>query len=151
MVAAKWDWNIGFHDQPLWLACRTGGGDQRGGGGDAVFNELRVLRSTSDGASEGRVPFSVCATHVLLLAGVVVFAHHPALFMGILLLFLGIASAYPQHQDRLILREALMVGFFLAGTGGARWHAAMVAAAAAAQDVPGSGVLRCHGADGHHR
>ena len=35
--------------------------------------------------------------------------------MGVLLLFLGIASAYPRFQDRLILREALMVGFFLAG------------------------------------
>jgi predicted cation transporter len=45
----------------------------------------------------------------------VVFAHHPALFLGLFLLFLGIAQAYPQHQDRLILREALLVAFFLAG------------------------------------
>jgi Na+/H+ antiporter NhaD/arsenite permease-like protein len=33
----------------------------------------------------------------------------------LLLFFIGFAKAYPQHQDRLIVREALLVGFFLAG------------------------------------
>jgi hypothetical protein len=51
----------------------------------------------------------------LFLAGVVTFAHHPAVFMGLLLFFLGFATAYPQFQDRLMLREGLMVAFFLAG------------------------------------
>ena len=37
------------------------------------------------------------------------------MFMGIFLLFLGIANAYERHQDRLILREGLLVVFFLAG------------------------------------
>jgi Na+/H+ antiporter NhaD/arsenite permease-like protein len=32
-----------------------------------------------------------------------------------MLLFLGIAAAYPQHQSRLMLKEALLVAFFLAG------------------------------------
>ena len=32
-----------------------------------------------------------------------------------LLFFLGLATAYPQYQDRLILREGLLVAFFLAG------------------------------------
>ena len=35
--------------------------------------------------------------------------------MGLLLFFIGFASAYQAHQDRLILREALLVAFFLAG------------------------------------
>jgi predicted cation transporter len=35
--------------------------------------------------------------------------------MGLLLFFIGYASAYAHHQDRLILREALLVAFFLAG------------------------------------
>lgn len=47
--------------------------------------------------------------------GVVIFAHHPAIFMGLFLFFLGVCSAYPDHQDRLILREGLLVAFFLAG------------------------------------
>jgi Na+/H+ antiporter NhaD/arsenite permease-like protein len=35
--------------------------------------------------------------------------------MGLFLLFLGFASAYSKYQERLILREGLLVAFFLAG------------------------------------
>src|SRR3954471_18187682 len=35
--------------------------------------------------------------------------------MGLFLLFLGLAEAYRRHHDRLMLREGLMVAFFLAG------------------------------------
>jgi hypothetical protein len=42
-------------------------------------------------------------------------ADSPAVFMGLLLFFLGFAHAYERYQDRLILREGLMVAFFLAG------------------------------------
>ena len=52
---------------------------------------------------------------MLFLVGVVVFAHHPPVFLGLLLFFLGLATAYPQFQDRLMLREGLLVAFFLAG------------------------------------
>jgi hypothetical protein len=53
--------------------------------------------------------------HFFFLVAVVATAHHPAVFIGLLLFFLGIANAYERHQDRLILREGLLVGFFLAG------------------------------------
>jgi predicted cation transporter len=52
---------------------------------------------------------------MLFLVGVVACAHHPVVFIGLLLLFLGFSEAYGRHQDRLILREGLLVGFFLAG------------------------------------
>jgi Na+/H+ antiporter NhaD/arsenite permease-like protein len=55
------------------------------------------------------------AIHLFMLAGVVVFAHHPAIFMGLFLFFLGLAHAYERYQDRLLLREGLLVAFFLAG------------------------------------
>lgn len=61
------------------------------------------------------LPPGVVAIHLLLLAGVVAFAHHPPVFLGLLLFFLGFASAYPQFQDRVMLREGLLVAFFLAG------------------------------------
>jgi hypothetical protein len=35
--------------------------------------------------------------------------------MGLFLFFLGITHAYEHHQDRLILKEGLLVAFFLAG------------------------------------
>ena len=53
--------------------------------------------------------------HLFFLTGVVIFAHHPVIFIGLLLFFLGFAHAYERYQDRLILHEGLMVAFFLAG------------------------------------
>jgi Putative Na+/H+ antiporter len=53
--------------------------------------------------------------HSLLLALVVICAHEPVLFMGLLLVFVAYAHCYPQHQKPLIWREALMVACFLAG------------------------------------
>jgi hypothetical protein len=53
--------------------------------------------------------------NTLILFGIVVFAHHPALFLGLLLFFMGFATAYRRHQGRLIIREGLLVAFFLAG------------------------------------
>jgi len=37
------------------------------------------------------------------------------IFMGLLLFFIGYTTAYSNHQDPLILRQALLVAFFLAG------------------------------------
>jgi hypothetical protein len=62
-----------------------------------------------------RVPASFVAANVAILALVVFTNHHPEIFMGLFLLFLGLAEAYGRHHDRLILREGLMVAFFLAG------------------------------------
>jgi hypothetical protein len=45
----------------------------------------------------------------------VFFSHNTPVFMGFFMLFMGVATAYPQYQERLILREGLMVAFFLAG------------------------------------
>ena len=61
------------------------------------------------------LPVLVIAIHVAFLASIVVFAHYPAVFMGLLLAFLGFASAYRKYQSRLMLREALLVAVFLAG------------------------------------
>lgn len=62
-----------------------------------------------------RAPLTVIGVHLLFLIGVVVFSHHPTVFMALFLFFMGFATAYPQYQDRLILREGLLVAFFLAG------------------------------------
>ncbi|MCL2657745.1 MAG: putative Na+/H+ antiporter [Betaproteobacteria bacterium] len=62
-----------------------------------------------------QVPFALVVAHLAFLVGVIVFSHHPAIFMGLFLFFLGVAHAYQHYQDRLILREGLLVAFFLAG------------------------------------
>lgn len=66
-------------------------------------------------AQERRVPWPLVLVHIALLAGIVVFAHYPVVFLALFLMFLGIVQAYGRHQSPLVLREALLVGFFLAG------------------------------------
>jgi hypothetical protein len=61
------------------------------------------------------VPLPVIAIHLAFLAAVVLLAHHPVAFLGLFLLFLGFTQAYERHQDALIVKEALLVAFFLAG------------------------------------
>lgn len=64
---------------------------------------------------EPPVPILVQAIHLAFLAGVVVFVHHPVIFMGLFLFFMGFTQAYSKYQSPLILKEGLLVGFFLAG------------------------------------
>ena len=114
MVAATWKWDLAYMLAHFgWKAALA-----------VVVNVLlttfvfrhelaRLPRHAA--ASSPPLPGWVTGLHVLFLCGVVVFAHHPPVFLGLLLFFLGFATAYPQFQDRLILREGLLVAFFLAG------------------------------------
>lgn len=61
------------------------------------------------------VPAWLTTLHLMFLAAVVYFAHHPDVFFGIAMLFLGLTTATREYQDNLKLREGLLVGFFLAG------------------------------------
>ena len=116
MVAGKWGWDIAFMITTFgWKAALAVGVNAL-----AVtyffHRELRELRIESPARrAESDMPHFVTVMHLLFLAGVIVFAHHPPIFMGLLLFFLGFASAYKRYQDRLILREGLLVSFFLAG------------------------------------
>lgn len=77
-----------------------------------------LLRPHLRAASAADLPhpaWTVSLAHLGFLAAVVLLAHHPVLFLGLFLLFLGYTQAYPKHQDPLLLKEALLVGFFLAG------------------------------------
>lgn len=62
-----------------------------------------------------RIPPAIVAVHLATLAVVVALAHHPVAFLGLFLLFLGFAQAYERYQNPLIIKEGLLVGFFLAG------------------------------------
>ncbi len=80
-----------------------------------LFSREIVQLPAAQSTESPRVPVPLLLAHLLFLLGIVVFAHHPAAFMAVLLLFMGTATAYQQHQDRLILREGLLVAFFLGG------------------------------------
>ena len=114
MVAGTWGWDIAFMITHFgWRAIL------------AVFVNAAVVtmlfrrelaQVTMVEETDTRpMPVAMIVIHIAFLAGVVVFAHHPPMFLGLFLFFLGFASAYDRFQDRLILREGLLVAFFLAG------------------------------------
>jgi hypothetical protein len=116
MVAATWNWDSAFMLTTFgWKAAIA-----------VLINATlatavlsRHLRNAPDPteamARSTPVPLPVVAIHVAFLAAVVVLAHHPVAFLGLFLLFLGFAQAYERHQSPLIVKEALLVAFFLAG------------------------------------
>ena len=61
------------------------------------------------------IPLVVTLIHLGFLVGVVVGAHHPVVFIGLLLFFMGFTTAYERYQSPLMLRESLLVAFFLGG------------------------------------
>ena len=114
MVAAKWGWDLPFmlatFGWKVALAVTINALAVT-----LIFaRELRRLPSPPP-SKAAAVPLPITASHLAFLASVVLFAHHPAVFMGLLMMFVGFAAAYERHQDRLIVREGLMVAFFLAG------------------------------------
>jgi len=121
MVAATWHWDSAFMASHFgWKAALA-----------VLINAtgacLLLRRHLAAGSGAGHVaqepsagdavpiPWPVAVVHLALLAGVVVLAHHPVLFLGLFLLFLGFTQAYERYQSPLIVKEGLLVGFFLAG------------------------------------
>ncbi len=112
MVASTWGWDTAFMFQNFGLEACV-----------AIFiNALIVtllfhkqLLEPEMKATVTRIPINITVIHLLFLGGIVGFAHDPVIFMWLLLFFIGFTTAYPKHQNPLILREALLVGFFLAG------------------------------------
>jgi len=61
------------------------------------------------------VPVWVTLIHILFMGWTIFNAHHPELFVPGLLFFLGFAQVTAPFQNRVNLKPALMVGFFLGG------------------------------------
>ena len=112
MVASTWGWSSGFMFANFGLGSCI-----------AIFiNAMlatvifhRQLVEPESKTAQSKMPVTTTFIHLLFLAGIVGFAHDPVIFMWLLLFFIGYTTAYPKHQSPLILREALLVGFFLAG------------------------------------
>jgi len=113
MVAGTWDWTTPYMFTHFgWRAASS----------CAVSTVLVALLfrrelSRIEPVRDERagVPVWLTAAHLGTLAMVVLFAHHPDVFFGVFVLFLGVVTATQKHQEALKLREGLLVGFFLAG------------------------------------
>lgn len=115
MVAGKWGWDISFMLATFGWKAAVAVAVNAIGAMLLFRKELARLPLAAGNGGGAPAPLALVAAHLVFLTGVVVFAHHPAIFMGLFLFFLGVASAYQRHPDRLILREGLLVAFFLAG------------------------------------
>ena len=114
MVASTWGWDLSFMLGHFgWKAVTA-----------VLINSVslvllfgRELKSIANPpvTTEAPAPWLVTAIHLLFLVGMVAFSHHPAVFLGLFMFFLGFTAAYERYQSPLILREALLVAFFLAG------------------------------------
>ncbi|QWE30547.1 putative Na+/H+ antiporter [Polynucleobacter sp. Adler-ghost] len=112
MVASTWGWSSAFMFANFGLEAMI-----------AIFINATIvtllfhkqLIEPISKADQTRIPLTITVIHLFFLLGIVAFAHDPVIFMWLLLFFIGYTTAYPKHQNPLILREALLVGFFLAG------------------------------------
>ena len=113
MVAGKWGWGT-WHmaSQFGWRAVAS-----------CLCSTLLVVLCfwkqlnavEVDTTQQQKVPGWLTGLHLMFLALVVAFAHHPDVFFGVFMMFLGLVTATKEYQDPLKLKEGLLVGFFLAG------------------------------------
>jgi len=116
MVAETWGWDLHFMSSVFgWKAAI------------AVLinallvsiifkNELAKLGAESTKPVDSpKMPAILIIVHLAFLFATVWFSHHPVVFIGLFLFFLGFTHAYPEHQSKLMLKEGLLVGFFLGG------------------------------------
>ncbi len=123
MVASQWDWNVEFMFRNFGCKAAV-----------AVFcstllvvccglPQLRTIPLATDSdlhddqrAAELPItPWWVSVVHLIALALVVLTAHHPNVFFGVFVFFLGFCVVTKEYQEALKLKEGLLVGGFLAG------------------------------------
>lgn len=115
MVADKWDWNL------LFMLKTFGWKSSLAVIVNALFitlfysKELKRLKQDYQRDIKSSKPTIVTIVHVVFLIAVVYYIHHPILFLGLFIFFLGFTHVYNKYQNKLFLREGLLVGFFLVG------------------------------------
>lgn len=115
MVASTWNWNSAFMLATFgWKAAIA----VLVNASIAVYflrSYLHDAPAQLNTLTESKVPLTVVLMHLAFLGGIVALAHHPVAFLGLFLMFLGFTQAYERYQHPLIIKEALLVAFFLAG------------------------------------
>lgn len=116
MVASTWQWDSAFMFATFgWKAALAVLVNATACAFVLRRHLLGASAQASEASAEAPIPKPVVLVHLGLLAGVVLLAHHPVAFLGLFLLFLGFTQAYERYQSPLIIKEALLVAFFLAG------------------------------------
>jgi hypothetical protein len=115
MVADRWGWDIST--MLTMFGWKAAVATVVNAAGAAWYHRcyLKDLPTAKPTLASVEVPLWVIGVHLAFLVGIVVFSHNPLVFGAVFLFFLGFTEAYKAHQSRLMLREGLMVAFFLAG------------------------------------
>jgi len=113
MVASKWQWDTVFMLTHFgWkaaLSCLISTAMV------AYVFRKELLNLEAQHVKTDPIPAWLTLAHLGFLGAVVGFAHHPDVFFGVFMMFLGLVTATKEYQDSLKLKEGLLVGFFLAG------------------------------------
>lgn len=115
MVAKQWGWSSAFMAQHFgWKAAIA-----------VIINAsvtsyllrdyITPVMVNTIGHTKQPYSVPVSLTHIVVLIGVVYFAHIPLIFMGLFLLFYALSKATKAYQSPLLIKESLWVGIFLAG------------------------------------
>lgn len=115
MVAGPWGWDVAHMLTHFGPRAALGIFVNTAGLLWLFRKDLAALESAPAPTAALQAPTGLAVLHLLLLAAVVASAHHPRVFVGVFLLFLGVVQVTREYQEELRLREALLVAFFLAG------------------------------------
>lgn len=115
MVAERWGWDMTHMLTVFGWKAALAALINAAGATVAFRSYLAQLPRTTGTNGTSAVPLWVIGVHLAFLAGVVMAGHSMLVFAGLFLFFLGFTEAYRRYQNKLILREGLLVGFFLAG------------------------------------
>jgi hypothetical protein len=125
MVAGKWGWDTPFMFRHFGLEAVTGIIISNVLYWTFFRRDFAALRTVEEAPPKLRTPIYVTVIHLLFLAWTVLNAHHTALVVFGALFFIAWVAATKPHQEALVLRGPLLVGFFLAGLvahgGGQQW------------------------------
>jgi hypothetical protein len=115
MVAERWGFDLPFMLQTFGWKAALAVAVNAAGVAFLFRNYLQALPDSPASLGRLEVPVWIAGVHLTFLAAVVAFNHHPIVFLALFMFFLGFAEAYKRHQSQLILREGLLVAFFLGG------------------------------------
>lgn len=121
MVATKWNWDFAY--MLANFSWRAAGAVVLNGLLVSIFARKEIMDIALKNKAhqqqtehQDKIQSSVVVIALLFLISVITFSHHMVVFMGIFLFFLGFTEAFRlAFGERLILREGLLVAFFLAG------------------------------------
>jgi MFS family permease len=118
MVAAKWQWNSLFmlehfgYKSVFAIIISTSV--------YTLFFRKELIGINRKKTNEKEMEYFIPSpwkviVHLLFLLSVVISAHHPIVFIAIFFIFLGFMLITEKYQDKLKIKESLLVSFFLAG------------------------------------